>query len=301
MRRAHDPTTEGLMRLIELQPKVLIETFQPNDMLLMRTETGDFFCFVVDKPKDSEGPLSGKLILPQGIMDLLGSPQVLDAAVITGSSMDGSSALYLEGIVQSFRVECRVPLLSLGPLLNEKERDMGQLLTIPPLEAAGVISIPQLPAPQREGLLELTAQTSTKQEPTIAETQVPDWPGKKLGIDWNMLDKALYLGRGVRGGGIRGRYYINPETGALSKMGLPIPAFPTVWDINKRYLESYRTNPRPQSFSLRRVAAFTWWALRLGLTPPEALLNELESLNLGLELPQSWPPPPSLKKKNLPH
>lgn len=289
-----DPRVENLVRLAERTPQLESKEVQRGDLLLMETEEGARYIFVCDSPHErtKHMPMTGVLFAPDEIVSLMGIPQAIEGAMIVGCTSVGSSSLF-QGLAaaQGMEVECNLPLVGLGPIIHPQDKEWNLLFKIPPLAKAVLLHPKMIPGPVKEGLRETFASIRQLPKPTESRIAVKDWPGRQKGVDMERLLKALYHAGHIAGMGIRGRYWVHPENGALSKCGKRQRKTPTVWDIAKAYIGDYVTaertkNSQEAAFSLDRVAPFTWWALKLGLKPPQEFMEACKVAGLGFNPPR---------------
>ncbi len=289
-----DPNVKNLLRLAEQAPQLESKEVQRGDSLLMETENGEKYIFVCDFPRErtKHAPMTGVLFVPSETVGFMGIPQAIEGATISGCTSVGSSSLF-QGLAaaQGMEVECNLPLARLGPIINPQDQEWSLLFKIPPLAKAVLLHPNMIPNSVKEGLRETFALISQLPKPTESQIVVKDWPGIKKGIDEKRLLKALYIAGQLAGMGIRGRYWVHPETGALSKCGKYLTKTPTVWSVAGEYAVDYaaatkRKDKKDASFSLDRVAPFTWWALRLGLRPPVEFMETCRDAGLEFKLPR---------------
>jgi hypothetical protein len=272
------------IRFAESLPEIPIKRLKQNDVVAMRTESGERYGFIVDDVQEISNSKSSKarggMILAPRIASHMGVPGIVDNAVIYGACPEGSKTLYMGVIKRGMGVETCIPVGSLGPIIDEKDLKTSYTFDIPSLDSAGIRNLSALPSPD-----EASGSSSflkDKQQPeylTRDKEEVPDWPGKGLGVTKEDIDFTLYTASGAKtpGLGIRGRYWVNPETGSMTKQGRPMEG--TVWDIVNFYAHEYQKSG--SDFSAKRAAAFSYWALKLGLKPPQEVLDELKGCGLG--------------------
>lgn len=278
-RMAYDPNFLNLVELSKTLPKIEFAKLGLNDLILMRTEEEAPFGFLVDKIETKKHPsIKGKLFLPFNAVQLLGGPGIIQDTEIRGATPAGGTSLFLGRIIKGMGVECYLPLTSLGPIINEAEKEISLKFLIPPLEAAGVRGLKSLPGPTQENIRRATKEPESSREAQTIQTKVNNWPGKETGIiTLENIEETLYLAPGLLG--LKGRYWVNPETGAISKYGQPMEDVTTVWKVVSDYLGRY--NATGKRFHAKRVAAFTYWALKLNLQPPPGLVKSLKKSKLG--------------------
>ena len=285
------PSFMKLLAIAEHTPQVDSEQLKRGDLLMMETEDGERFLFVCEAPiappPNWASSPKGVLFLPPQTAALMGCPQAIEGAETYGCNSVGSSTIFHHQVaMEGMQVECHLPFASLGPMIDPKDSDYYFLLRIPPLARAARLHPKMIPEPARNVLRETLRQNVSR--PKQSEAKINDWPGKNRGVDLKEVFDTLYLEGLVYG--IRPRYWINPETGRVSKCGRPMPEAADIWQIITQYAEQYyhavRTKQKEEEgFPLKRAAAFTWWALRLGLKPPAEFMKACQGAGLGFKTP----------------
>jgi hypothetical protein len=264
-------------------PAISFETLRPQDLIVIATHAGEYYAFLVNNVSDKKnGPVQGQLFLPPSVQQLLGTDEILDGVEIYESGIPDIRGGYSGRIIKDMELRAMVPLKSLGPLMDKREENLRLALHIPSVRAAQVKSLNELPPEESKRIAE--NQQSINQVRLIPERNITDWPGRTQGISAEQIDQRLYLAPLVWG--LKGNYHINPHSGAISCNGQPM-AETTVWEAATTFLEeSQKEQPMTDPDFLREmVATLTFWALKLGLKPPQDLLQKISDAGLGFTLP----------------
>lgn len=247
------------------------ELREDQAVIIKTADKRDFRFIPAERPKDPTKPIDGWLILPLSMVNEMGFPSTVVGATLGGASYSPSSFVK-RAIVAGMREEIAIPQEELFDQPLHPKSEGGRLLLYTPI-VVGLQTIP---------LAEALPPTGLPSGSKIKLKPVDDWPGKKNGkVTEEDLIKTLLQAPTVKGGGIFGRYWINPKTGALYRLGERVGGQgETVWDV---IMNAYGHHNKDEDFAGKRLSAFTYWARRLGLEPPEDYLKMLRDKELEFE------------------
>jgi len=261
--------------------------FDPNLIFFLPTEQA-----TTQFGTEGEGALKiakGTLVLSDAVMQSLGCRRrvIADASM----SLDRASKDDKNGYT-GVESRVRLPVQRLAPLIHELDNHMSLNFGLGPRSLIALMHGRLMTADHFPDTMADYINRVTPSYP-LSTAIVDDWPGNASNaVSYENIIHTLYSEAQAGKPVIRARYWINPTTGLILKEGSHIPKGDyhspagTVWDVVEHYITPEQGKPRLTHYQRNRAASFTWWALKLGLTPPPNLMEKLEAAGLGFRLPK---------------
>lgn len=295
----YDPDLTGFADRCDDLPYIDTKQLRKGDFILMLTEKGDKLGYIVDENTDCP---KGKLLLPESTVQLMGIPGVISDVVLEGSQAVDQVSHNTARLNQFMKARFLAPLKNLKvPLIYKEEENVRLLMQTAPIVAAMCSRLHQLPEPIKakiSSVIESLGQMGIDTDIPVSSVVLNDWPGKSTkNITEAQLLEILRLFPRDSLWGLRGNLWINPQSGAISRFGLPIEGESTVWDRIGREIKNYsgimngevkiddeQNKPLFISRTEYHIAALTYWAQKLGLKPPQNIIGELAAVGLGFSI-----------------
>ncbi|KKS83620.1 MAG: hypothetical protein UV59_C0035G0002 [Candidatus Gottesmanbacteria bacterium GW2011_GWA1_43_11] len=277
-----------------------IPVIQPGNLVSFELADDEkvvgFWASQLSETVGSKPLYDGTLFLDQRISDPLGIPHTITYAFLIGINTQNTVVLgddaQVKSTTNSAELVVRLPLGHMGPVLHPQERELCYTLRIP-----AVSSLIHSWRPDEGEILDLHTAISKIERVydrfNLRElAEVNNWPGKdsKDPITLDDIYATLDEHTDLVIGGLRGRYWMHPETGILFRNGKPqhilqdrrdreeIHRSRTVWDAVADSSMSFVNNRDRKQ--LERAAAFWYWGKKLGLSVPRELQQRLQDLEL---------------------
>lgn len=268
---------------MQAEKQVTFDQLSPGCDVSFETSGGLWFGFLVRKKKmlfENEDfiktALVGELHLPERISQQMHVNQVIPNTHLVGSESRLFSSLYCNRIVQYMNIVGFIPLSGMTQtFVDPIDTETYLQFTIPSVlrtywtkRTETATDIPKIPR-WRQLFSPLTKQI----QPSIT---VNDWPGKKNGIQYEDIYNHLYVIFGLRV-----HYWMNEINGQITRLNRLNEPTEGVWDV------VWELKDKQEHDLHVRLAALTYWALKLGLLPPSDVMYALKRRGLGFELPET--------------